>query len=102
MSNAVGSRHSGQVPFDPGRPVTVLSLIRRFYRVDRREIAFLRFVLEGCEGVAVMTTIDPQKGSVVFSIPSGCQAEFTAILDDLKQEIRMEPVDPVRDDSSTN
>lgn len=72
-------------------------MIRKFYRVDRREIAFLRFVLEGCEGVAMMTTIDPPKGSVVFSIPSGCEAEFTAILNGLAPEIRMEPENPAKD-----
>ncbi|MFO8049940.1 MAG: DUF4911 domain-containing protein [Desulfosudaceae bacterium] len=75
---------------DRNRHQVPAAVTRRYYRVDRREIAFLRFVLEGCEGVAGMTTIDPLNGSVVFLISPGCEAEFDRILDDLKPEILME------------
>lgn len=63
---------------------------RRHLRVDRREIAFLRFVLEGYDGLAVLTTLDAAAGTVVLSIAPGCEDEVEKILADLKNEILME------------
>ena len=63
---------------------------RRYYRVDRREISFIRFVFEGCDGLAVLTTLDPSAGQVVLSIAPGCENDVEAILADLQQEILME------------
>ena len=67
---------------------------RRYYRVDRREISFIRFVLEGCGGVAVLTTLDPAAGRVVLSIAPGCESDVEIILADLKKEILMEETEP--------
>ena len=39
--------------------------IKRYYRVDRREIAFLRFIFEAYDGLAVLETLDPEAGSIV-------------------------------------
>jgi hypothetical protein len=41
----------------------------RYFRVDRRHIAYLRFILEGYDGLASLTTIDPHQGIVALSIP---------------------------------
>ncbi|MBW2100196.1 MAG: DUF4911 domain-containing protein, partial [Deltaproteobacteria bacterium] len=42
--------------------------IKKYYRVDRRAISFLRFVFEAYDGIATLTTIDPDSGIVVFCI----------------------------------
>ncbi|MDY6832735.1 MAG: DUF4911 domain-containing protein [Thermodesulfobacteriota bacterium] len=63
---------------------------RRYFRMDRREIAFLRFVFEGYDGLAVLTTLDAAAGTVVLSIAPGCEDEVEKILADLKKEILME------------
>ena len=41
---------------------------RQHYRVDRREIAFIRYVLEAYDGVAVVKTLDSQVGLIEFQI----------------------------------
>ncbi len=41
----------------------------RYFRVDRRHIAYLRFILEGYDGLAILTTIDSRQGIVALDIP---------------------------------
>lgn len=70
-----------------------METIRKIFRVDRREIAFLRFILEAYDGIAVLTTVDPVLGIVSLHIPPGCIEEVETILDGLKKEIRIEAID---------
>ena len=65
--------------------------IKRYYRVDRREIAFIKFIFEAYDGLAVLETLDPVAGLVVFHIAPGCEAEADEVLLDLKREILIEP-----------
>jgi hypothetical protein len=66
--------------------------VKRYYRVDRREIAFIKFILEAYDGLAVLETLDPMAGMVVFHIAPGCEADVEAVLQDLKMDIVIEPV----------
>ena len=67
-----------------------IETIKRYYRVDRREIAFLRFILEAYDGIAVLETLDSKSGIVVFHIALGCEADVDAILQDLKKDVMSE------------
>lgn len=71
-----------------------METVKKFFRVDRREIAFLRFIFEAYDGIASMRTIDGPSGTVLFSISPGCEHEVDAVLHDLKNEIMMEKVVP--------
>lgn len=62
-----------------------------YYRVDRRKISFLRFILEAYEGIAVLTTVDAQAGIVVIHVPPGCEADVNLVMEGLKQDILIEP-----------
>jgi hypothetical protein len=64
--------------------------IKRYYRVDRRKIAFLRFVFEAYEGLAIIETLNPELGVIVFYIAPGCESDVDMILKDLKGDIVME------------
>jgi len=72
--------------------------VKRYYRVDRRQIHFLKFVLEGYDGVAVVKTIDPLKGLLALLIGPGCQGVVDMIIKDLEREIRIERVGLMTDD----
>ena len=61
--------------------------IKKYYRVDRRKIAFLRFIFEGYDGLAVLTTLDPRQGQVFLSIAPGCEKEVEIVLEDLKKDM---------------
>ena len=59
-------------------------------RVDRREIAYFKFILEAYEGVAILTTLDPRLGTVELLIGPGCENDVNQIVDDLSKHIRIE------------
>ena len=64
-----------------------LETIRKYYRVDRKEIFFLRFIFEAYGGIAVITTIDPGLGIVALCISPDCEEEVEMVLLDLKKDI---------------
>jgi hypothetical protein len=68
--------------------------IKRHYRVDRREIAFIRFILEAYDGLAIVKTLDPQTGLIEFQIAPGCEQDVEVILKDLQCSIMMEKACP--------
>lgn len=60
---------------------------KQYYRVDRREIAFIKFIIEAYEGLAVVSTEDAEKGIMKFSIAPGCEEEFGELISELKKDI---------------
>ena len=68
-----------------------MKTIKRYYRVDRSQIAYIRFTLEAYEGLASVTTLDPFLGLIRLTIAPGRGPEVDAIIKDLKREILIEP-----------
>ena len=66
----------------------------QYYRVDRREIAFLKFILEAYDGFCTIKTEDPVKGIISLHIAPGCQQQVTEILRHLKKDILIERLTP--------
>jgi hypothetical protein len=73
-----------------------LQTIRKYYRVDRKEIFFLRFIFEAYDGIAVLTTIDPGLGIVALCIAPDCEEEVEMVLQDLKKDIMINGYPEVR------
>ena len=67
-----------------------LETTQRYYRVDRSEIAYLRFIFEAYDGIAVVKTVDAQKGIILLHIAPGCDDDVEYVLQDLKKEIMIE------------
>ena len=67
--------------------------VKRYYRVDRREIHFLKFILEGYDGVAVLRTLNSQEGLVALHIGPGCESTVDMIIQDLRGHIRIEALE---------
>ena len=67
-----------------------METIKRYYRVDRREIAFLRFIFEAYDGLAIIETLNPESGDIVFHIAPGCESDVDVVLRDLKSDIMLE------------
>jgi hypothetical protein len=67
-----------------------LETTQRYFRVNRGEIAFLRFIFEGYDGIAILKTVDPQKGIILFQISPGCEGEVEFILQDLRKTMMIE------------
>lgn len=66
---------------------------KRRYRVDRRQISFVKFILEAYDNVAVMSTLDARLAVVQITIAPGCEQMVDGILDSIASEIALRPVD---------
>lgn len=64
---------------------------RLCFRVDRADIAYLRFILEAYEGLAVMRTLDPAEGLVMFYVSRSRESELEELLAGLGRELMIEP-----------
>ena len=69
-----------------------LNTVKKYFRVDRRKIAFLKFIFEAYDGIVTLTTVDPGQGVMLFNIAPGCEDDVEMILQDLKKDIMIEPV----------
>jgi hypothetical protein len=67
-----------------------LKTIKSYYRVERRQISYLKFILEAYDGIGVLSTVDAEAGIVVLYIAPDCRREVGMIIDDLKKEILIE------------
>ncbi|GBC61699.1 DUF4911 domain-containing protein [Desulfonema ishimotonii] len=75
-----------------------MKTVTKYYRMDRREIGFLRFIMDAYEGIAVIETIDAGSGLIALHIPPGCEPEVEMVLADLKQQILIVPEIPQGED----
>ena len=72
----------------------ILNCIKKYYRVDRKEISFLRFIFEAYDGIALLSTVDANAGVVVFYIPPGYQRDVESVMGDLKKRILIQSIEP--------
>ena len=70
-----------------------METIKKIIRVDRREIGFLKFILEAYDGIATMTTIDARQGIVLLRIAPGCEKAVEAVLRELGRDILIDVFD---------
>ena len=68
----------------------ILETIKKYIRIDRREICFLKFILEAYDGIASITTVNSHLGVVRLHIPPGCAEDVEIILQDLKKNFIIE------------
>jgi hypothetical protein len=66
--------------------VTFRRVPSRFYRVSLEEIAYVRAVVEGYDGVAVVRGRDPRRGEIEWIIGEGLEDEALAIAGRLQRE----------------
>jgi uncharacterized protein YciU (UPF0263 family) len=67
-------------------------LRRKSLRLHPRDIAYIQFILEGYEGLATITTVDPWEARIEFSIMPDFIIEVDQILVDLGKTITFEDV----------
>lgn len=69
-----------------------MASVQKFYHIEPKNIYWLRFIIEACDGIASVTTIDPKTGIVVVYIPPGCENDAEMVLQGLQEEIQLEAV----------
>jgi hypothetical protein len=63
--------------------------VRRQYKVDRRDIMYLRATIESYDGMAVVRTIDPGEAVIELLIAPGCQDQVEELITDLRNRERI-------------
>jgi hypothetical protein len=56
-------------------------------------MVYLKFILEAYEGMNVMSTVDNVAGIIRIAIMEGFEADMDGVLEELGQQVSMEPVD---------
>jgi len=68
-------------------------MIYRYFKVTRRDMVYLKFILEAYEGMNVMSTVDNKAGIIRISIMPGFVQDIDDLLATLGMQVRMEPVE---------
>lgn len=67
-------------------------MVKRYYLVNSKDIAIIQFIIEGYEGMAAVTTVDPKRGCLRISIVETCLDDFNGLVEDLRKTFGMEEV----------
>ena len=68
----------------------MLKTTNAYYRVNRADICFIRYVFEAHDGIAVITTLASDKDTIAVRMAPGCEEEALRIIDGLKKSVVME------------
>ena len=60
-----------------------------YIRIDPKSIAFLKFIIEGYDGLALLTTIDRRDGLVKLLVPTSRHDELWKLLAELAHMNRL-------------
>lgn len=59
---------------------------KRVFRVNRKDISYLRWTIESYDGMAVVRTLDPREAFIELQISPGCEEIVFELLDSLANE----------------
>ena len=68
-------------------PCPVSSVVFLYLHIRPRDISYLRFVLEGYDGLAMVSTLDPGSGLVMLRTPGSRFTELMHLLSALSTEL---------------
>ncbi len=63
-----------------------MDTIKLSYRVERKDISYLSWIIQSYEGIAVVKTVDPYKAIIELQISPGCEDIIFELLDALKKQ----------------
>ena len=67
-------------------------MTKKYFKLKRKDIAFVQFIIEGYEGMATVTTIDPHTAIIQISIIPDFISDMSAVIKDLKNKYKMEGI----------
>ncbi len=76
----------------PSRGNEVHDAAVRYFHVDRRDLVYLKFILEAYEGMSTLSTVEPTGVIVRLSIPDGFGEDLQLLLDAVGTEIPLREV----------
>lgn len=79
-------------PFRGSDAVHIPDAVVRYFRVGRRDLVYLKFILEAYEGMSTLSTVEPHGVIIRLSIPAGFEADIASLLEILRADM---PIDEV-------
>jgi len=73
------------------------SMVSACYQVDRRQIGYLRFTLEGYDGLGFIRTLDAAQGIIEIAWPGSRETDMRDWLTALAGEVSLQAVPRPRD-----
>ena len=73
-------------------PDSIQAGIVRYFKVDRRDLVLLKFILEAYEGMSTLSTVEPAGAIIRLSIPAGFAEDIESIIDSLGADIPIHEV----------
>ena len=64
-----------------------LFFTKKYYSVNRADIAYLRCIIEAYEGLATLSTVDAKNGIISLSVPSCFADEAELLVQSLGSEV---------------
>ncbi|PKN77166.1 MAG: DUF4911 domain-containing protein [Deltaproteobacteria bacterium HGW-Deltaproteobacteria-10] len=68
-------------------------MIKKRFKLKRSDIAIVQFIVEGYEGMATVTTLDPHTAVIQIAIMPDYVEEMINLLDNLKNKFHLEDVE---------
>lgn len=68
------------------------AMIRKWFKLNTSDITLVQFIIEGYEGLATVSTIDPKAAIIQVLIMPDFITDMEGILDHLKDSFLMEDV----------
>lgn len=66
----------------------------KYLSVDRGDIAYLRFIIESYDNLAILSTVDSGKGIVSLTVPADFIEDAERLVHELAKEISIREIDP--------
>ena len=67
---------------------------RRYFLVDRRDLVYLKCIIEAYEGLAILSTVEKKGALVSVTSPSCSAAEINLLIEALSREIALTETAP--------
>jgi len=67
-------------------------MINKYFKLPRKNIALVQFIIEGYEEMATVTTIDSREAIIQISIITDFISDMTDIIEHLKDKYQMEEI----------
>jgi hypothetical protein len=64
----------------------------RYFRVRREDIAYIKFIIESYEGMAVVRTVDRSEAIVELMVAPGWEKDLEEVLEGLRKEMTIESI----------
>jgi hypothetical protein len=68
-------------------------VIEKFFKIKKEHIAPLQFIIEGYEGMATVTTIDPQTAIIKILIMPDLAENISVLLNELENVYSIIPIE---------